>query len=184
MRIVQAKTKCEGHVIWRTLLKQPWCLLCPRNKSPSSSTLQSWLYCSSKNTTEMLFPKSFIVAYGSTLLPFLLSGASPIVPRYFQRNLLTRHNISASTVATELAPQLSDGSLVFGPDNSLWANATWRWNTLVNPDVQVIVQPAAESDIAKIVSSHSGAPFRFDGSLANAMQHRSNTVLATASSSS
>ena len=103
----------------------------------------------------MVSPKSFIVAYGLTLLPALVSS-SPVVPRYFQRNLFTRDNITSTTVTTELGPQLSNGSLIFGPDSSLYANATERWNLFDTPDAQVVVQPAAESDIAKIVSSYSG----------------------------
>lgn len=101
---------------------------------------------------KMVSSKSFIVSYCLTLLPVLLTSASPVVPRYLQGNLITRKNITASTVSAELASELSSGSLIFGPDNSLWANATWRWNTLVKPDVQVVVQPADERDIAKIVS--------------------------------
>lgn len=104
----------------------------------------------------MVSPKSFIVAYGLTLLPVLVSSYPPVVPRYFQRNRFSRDNITASTVDIELGPQLSRGSLIFGPDNSLWYNATSRWNTLDTPDVRVVVQPAAECDIAKIVSGYSG----------------------------
>jgi len=104
----------------------------------------------------MVSPKSFIVAYGLTLLPVLVSSYPPVVPRFFQRNSFSRGNITSSTVEAELGPQLSSGSLIFGPDNSMWYNATWRWSTLDTPNVQVVVQPAAESDIAKIVSGYSG----------------------------
>lgn len=99
----------------------------------------------------MVTPKSLIVAYGLALLPVLVSS-SPLVPRYFQRDLFSRDNITASTVKTELGQQLSKGSLIFGPDNALYPNATERWNTRITPKAQVVVQPAAESDIARIVS--------------------------------
>lgn len=99
----------------------------------------------------MVTTKSLIVAYGLALLPTLVSS-SPIVPRYLQRYPFSRHNITASMVTTELGPQLSHGSLIFGPDSALYPGATERWNTRVTPDVQVVVEPAAESDLAKIVS--------------------------------
>ncbi|ETS86020.1 hypothetical protein PFICI_04045 [Pestalotiopsis fici W106-1] len=98
----------------------------------------------------MVSLKACVVAYGFTLLPALVSG-SPLVPRYFQKHLVSRCNISAITVQSELGPQLSNTSLIFGPDNVLFPNATERWNTLDTPDVQLVVQPAAESDISKIV---------------------------------
>lgn len=99
----------------------------------------------------MVTTKSLIVAYGLALLPVLVSS-SPIVPRYFQRNLFSRDNITASTVQTELGQQLSKGSLIFGPNSALYPNATERWNTRIMPKAQVVVQPAAESDLAQIVS--------------------------------
>jgi len=108
----------------------------------------------------MVFPKSFIVAYGLTLLPALVTS-SPIVPRYFQRDLVSRNNITDSVVESELGPQLSSGSLIFGPDDPEYPEAVRRWNTLVRPDVQVVVEPAAESDIAKIVKYCNDNSFEF-----------------------
>lgn len=99
----------------------------------------------------MITTKSLIVAYGLALLPVLVSS-SPIVLRHFQRNLFSRDNITASTVKAELGQQLSTGSLIFGPDSALYPNATERWNTRITPNAQVVVQPAAESDLAQIVS--------------------------------
>lgn len=99
----------------------------------------------------MVTTKSLIVAYGLALLPVLVSS-SPIVPRYFQRNLFSRDNITASTVQTELGQQLSKGSLIFGPNSALYSNATERWNTRIMLKAQVVVQSAVESDLAQIVS--------------------------------
>jgi hypothetical protein len=99
----------------------------------------------------MVTTKPLILAYGLALLPVLVSS-SPLVPRYFQRDLFSRDKITASMVKTELGPQLSNGSLIFGPDSALYPGATERWNTRITPDAQVVVQPAAESDLAKIVS--------------------------------
>ncbi|KAI1489089.1 hypothetical protein F5X96DRAFT_642522 [Biscogniauxia mediterranea] len=108
----------------------------------------------------MVSSKSFFVASGLTLLPALVSS-SPVVPRYFQRSLVTRGNITAATVESELGPLLSSGSLIFGSDSSDFANATSRWNTLFQPDVQLVVEPAAESDIAKIITYCNENSFEF-----------------------
>lgn len=100
----------------------------------------------------MLSFKLLLVGYGLPLLSQLALG-SPVVPRCFQRSLYSRANISATTVEAELGPQLSGGSLIFGPDNPQWSNATSRFNTLLRPAVQVVVEPASESDVSKIASS-------------------------------
>ncbi|ORY71065.1 uncharacterized protein BCR38DRAFT_415840 [Pseudomassariella vexata] len=97
--------------------------------------------------------KSFL--YGLTLLQVIVS-AVPVnreigIPRYFQRQPYTRHNLTAATVQSELGLFVSNGTLIFGPSSSLWENATERWNTFVRPQVQVVVQPARESDVSKIV---------------------------------
>ncbi|KAI3327600.1 FAD-binding domain-containing protein [Xylariaceae sp. AK1471] len=81
-------------------------------------------------------------------------AASPLrnsVPRLFQRNPATRHNLTSADVQQELGPQLSHGSLIFGPSSPLYPDATERWVTFAKPDIEVVVQPALESDIAKIV---------------------------------
>lgn len=113
-----------------------------------------------RNEAELVTTKSLIVAYGLTLLPVLVSS-SPIVPRYFERNLFSRDNITASTVKNELGQQLSKGSLIFGPDSALYPNATERWNTRITPDAQVVVQPAAESDLAQIIKYCNDNSFEF-----------------------
>lgn len=94
--------------------------------------------------------KSFIVTYGLTLLPVLVRG-SPIVPHYFKRDSSSPSNVTSDVVQAELGAQLSNGTVIFGPDNPKWDSATSKWNTRVKPDVKVVVQPAAESDVAKIV---------------------------------
>ena len=98
----------------------------------------------------MVSPKFFLAVCGLMLLPALVTS-SPIASSHFGRKLFSRNNITATTVAAELGPQLSNGSLVFGSDNPQWSNATIRWNRFVRPNVQVVVEPAAESDIAEIV---------------------------------
>ncbi|GAP88221.1 putative FAD binding domain-containing protein [Rosellinia necatrix] len=73
------------------------------------------------------------------------------IPRYFERQPCSRRNLTAATVQNELGPLLSSGALIFGPENAAWQDATERWNTLARPTIQVVVQPALESDVSKIV---------------------------------
>lgn len=93
-----------------------------------------------------------LAACSLMLLQALVAGAPAHVPRYFQPSPLTRRTLTASTVQSELGPLLSTGTLIFGPSSPAFANATSRWVTYVQPNVQVVVEVAAESDISKIVS--------------------------------
>ncbi|PYH87796.1 FAD-binding domain-containing protein [Aspergillus ellipticus CBS 707.79] len=72
------------------------------------------------------------------------------VPHYFQPQY-TRRDLSSSQVSSELGALVSNGTLIYGPAGTLWANATERYNTFAVPDIQVVVQPAQESDIPAIV---------------------------------
>lgn len=100
------------------------------------------------------------------LLQTLVAG-SPVpevaVPRYFKRNPDTPAKLDVVSLQKELGPILSTGSLIFGRNSSNWANSTARWNLYAAPDVQAVVQPAAESDVSTIVSpccaSHYGLAF-------------------------
>jgi hypothetical protein len=58
-----------------------------------------------------------------------------------------------NTVENELGPHLSKGSLIFGSSNAAYANLTSYWITYIQPDFEVIVEVAAESDISKVVSN-------------------------------
>ncbi|CAN8106525.1 unnamed protein product [Discula destructiva] len=98
----------------------------------------------------MAFLKSLIVACGLALLPALVH-TSPIVPRYFQRTSVSPRNLNSWTVEAELGKQLASGSLIFGSNDTRFTDATDRWNTLFQPNIQLVVEPAAEADIAKIV---------------------------------
>ncbi|KAI1735259.1 FAD-binding domain-containing protein [Xylaria scruposa] len=95
-----------------------------------------------------------IVLLGLILQDAIVAG-SPVpyetFPRYFQNYPVTRRNITAAMVQKELAAQLSNGTIVFGPSDPAYANATSRWVTFVKPDIRVVVQPAQESDVATIV---------------------------------
>lgn len=82
----------------------------------------------------------------------------PLVNASFMRCLagsdcaFTRANLSASQVAAELGPKLSNSSLIYGPDSSLYVNATARYQAFHPPNIQLVVQPGTEEDIPRIVS--------------------------------
>ncbi|KAI1812660.1 hypothetical protein GGS20DRAFT_599881 [Poronia punctata] len=94
------------------------------------------------------------VLCGFVLLQALVAG-SPLplgsVPSYFEKNHVTRREIPLSAIQNELGPKLSPNSLLSFPTDPSFSNLTFRWNTLAPPDVQVVVQPAQESDVATIV---------------------------------
>jgi hypothetical protein len=96
---------------------------------------------------------------GSLVLLHAIVAGSPLthtnlpVPRYFHANPLTRRNLTVNTVESELGPHLSQGSLIFGSSSAAYANVTSYWITYVQPDFKVVVEVAAESDIAKVVSN-------------------------------
>ncbi|KAI1734122.1 hypothetical protein F4680DRAFT_454307 [Xylaria scruposa] len=123
----------------------------------------------------MISPTPILVAYCFTLLPATVIS-SPIVPHYFQRKLFSRGNITVATIDNELGSRLSNGSLIFGSDSPLWSDATSRWDTLVRPGVQVVVEPAAESDIAEIIKYCNDNSFEF---LVKNRGHGITTTLST-----
>ncbi|KAK1779566.1 hypothetical protein QBC45DRAFT_410955 [Copromyces sp. CBS 386.78] len=82
-------------------------------------------------------------------LSSLVSGAS--VPRYFESQPTTRQNLTSQEVRQELGSQVSPGTLIYGPDDAEFANLTSRWNDFSKPDVRVVIEPAAESDVSTIV---------------------------------
>jgi hypothetical protein len=60
--------------------------------------------------------------------------------------------ISSEQIGRELGARLSKGSTIFGPDNSSFNATTARWTLYESPRIQVVIEPAKESDIALIVS--------------------------------
>lgn len=92
-----------------------------------------------------------LLASGLGLAPYLVSG-SPIVPHYFRAVDVSRA-VSPKQVQNDLGRTLSKGSLIFGPSHPAFAEATERWSTRSMPDdIQVVIEVAQESDVAKIVS--------------------------------
>lgn len=86
-------------------------------------------------------------------LSSLVSGAS--IPRYFEKQPTTRRNLTSQEVRRELGGQVSRGTLIYGPSDAEFANLTSRWTVYSKPDVQVVIEPAAELDVSTIVRFHT-----------------------------
>ncbi|KAF5968611.1 6-hydroxy-D-nicotine oxidase [Fusarium bulbicola] len=93
--------------------------------------------------------------FSLTLLTTLAVSSPLYVPSYFQSDHLTRREVPVFQIQQELGALLSENSLVLLPSNPLWIETTKRWNTMAPPDIRVVVQPANEVDIPKIVSTWS-----------------------------
>ncbi|KAH7625607.1 hypothetical protein B0T09DRAFT_413072 [Sordaria sp. MPI-SDFR-AT-0083] len=92
-------------------------------------------------------------------LSSLVSGAS--VPRYLESQPTTRRNLTSQAVRRELGSQVSPGTLIYGPGDAEFANLTSRWTDFSKPDVRVVIEPAAESDVSSIVKycNYNGIDF-------------------------
>jgi hypothetical protein len=64
----------------------------------------------------------------------------------------TRSNLSPQQVARELGPRLCRGSSIYGPSDPRFAVDTARYQAYAPPIIKMVVQPACETDIPKIVS--------------------------------
>ncbi|KAH8588215.1 FAD-binding domain-containing protein [Bisporella sp. PMI_857] len=63
----------------------------------------------------------------------------------------TRSNLSPQQVARELGPRLCRGSSIYGPSDPRFAVDTARYQAYAPPIIKMVVQPACETDIPKIV---------------------------------
>lgn len=94
-----------------------------------------------------------LLAFGLTLFPAITSS-SPIIPHYFRAVDVSRA-ITPKQVESDLGEALSQGTLIFGPSSRAFTNTTERWNTRSMPaDIQVVIEVAQESDVAKVVSTY------------------------------
>ena len=82
----------------------------------------------------------------STPLPF------NAVPRYFQKEPLTRHKLPPLQIQKELGATLSVNATIIGPSDPTFPNITHRWNYVAPPEIELVVQAGEEEDIPKIVS--------------------------------
>ncbi|KAI8931401.1 hypothetical protein NX059_011731 [Plenodomus lindquistii] len=91
-----------------------------------------------------------LFVYAIAYLATLVAGAS--IPRYSERAPITRANLDSNQVQRELGRQLSPTTVIFGPKDTRFNDATARWNTFAVPHPQVIIEPGQESDVSIIAS--------------------------------
>lgn len=80
-------------------------------------------------------------------------AASASIPRYFEKHPTTRRNVTSSQVQLELGGKVSNTTVIYGPEDPRYAEATARWSSFAMPHVQVVVEPTQESDVSTIVST-------------------------------
>lgn len=97
------------------------------------------------------------ITYFLALLWTLAAGAS--IPRYFEKNQITRRDLTTTQVQHELGGQVSNTTSIFGPDDGRFKKTTSRWTTFSKPQIQVVVEPGSESDVATIVRLYAPQPF-------------------------
>lgn len=98
--------------------------------------------------------KTFVsLVYSLALLQKLVVGAS--IPRHFQRFPTTRYQLNATQVQRELGNQISNTTVIFGPDDSRYNESTARWSIFAKPRIQIVVEPGQASDVSQIVSALS-----------------------------
>lgn len=93
-------------------------------------------------------------AVSSALLLQSLAYASP-EPCLNGLCQFTRNKLASRTVASELGPQLSANCNIYGPDDTEFGSCTARYDPFFTPKIQMVVQPASEEDVPKIVYSQS-----------------------------
>ncbi|KAL8780238.1 MAG: hypothetical protein Q9213_006560 [Squamulea squamosa] len=89
------------------------------------------------------------LVYGLAIFQTLVAGAS--IPRHFQTFSTTRRQLNATQVQRELGKQISNTTVIFGPDDSRYNESTARWNIYAKPRIQVVVEPGQASDVSTIV---------------------------------
>lgn len=102
-----------------------------------------------------MFPSLGAIVSGLALFSALVAG-SPLptesIPKYFQRQPLTRREVSPLKFQQELGAQLSLNATILGPEAPNFANLTHRWNLVAPPEIELVVQAGQEADVSKIVS--------------------------------
>lgn len=86
---------------------------------------------------------------GLPLLQPMVAGVA--VPRFFHKTPFTRRDLSVNKVQQELGALVSEGSVIFGPEDARFEKATERHSTHAIPHIEVVVTPAAEEDVSEIV---------------------------------
>lgn len=81
--------------------------------------------------------------------------AASSIPRPFRHFPTTRRYLNATQVQRELGNQVSNTTVVFGPDDSRYKNSTARWSIYERPRIQVVIEPALADDVSIIVNTMS-----------------------------
>lgn len=113
--------------------------------NPSSST-----YKASLTNTPVNMARLYRFAVSSAIFWQSLASASP-EPCLNGLCQFTRNKLASRTVASELGPQLSANCNVYGPDDTEFGSCTARYDPFFTPKIQMVVQPATEEDVPKIV---------------------------------
>lgn len=93
---------------------------------------------------------------------FTLAGA---VPNVFGKTPMTRRDLNSTQIQRELGSLVSNQTIIFGPYDSRYVNATARWNDFSPPEVEIVIESGIESDVASIVSiSKNRSAFKRIGS--------------------
>lgn len=82
---------------------------------------------------------------------FQTFAAAASIPRYFDRFPTTPRKLQSIKVQRELGSQLSNTTVIFGPDDSRFIAATARWGDFAVPQIQLVIEPGQESDVSTIV---------------------------------
>ncbi|KAK1570172.1 FAD binding domain-containing protein [Colletotrichum navitas] len=89
----------------------------------------------------------------------LVTSAS--IPRYFEKHPVTRRDLSSAKIQQELGGLVSNTTLIFGPDDDRFGNATSRWQDFSRPTIQIAVEPGSESDVATVVQYCNANSIKF-----------------------
>lgn len=87
--------------------------------------------------------------YCLTVLWTLATGAS--IPRFVENDGITRRDLTSQQVQLELGCSVSKTTVIYGPDSDRFENATSRWTDSSKPDIEIVIEPGTEADVAKIV---------------------------------
>lgn len=110
------------------------------------------------NSATMPKMKNFVVSVSCYLGLFWTLAAGASIPRYFEPNSITRRSLTSHQVQSELGVQVSNTTIIFGPGDDRFDEATSRWTGFSKPDIKVVVEPGRESDVATIVRHHEHHP--------------------------
>ncbi len=95
--------------------------------------------------------KTFVsLVYVLAVLQSLVAGAS--IPRQLEKFPTTRRNLNTTQIQRELGFQVSNTTVIYGPEDSRYENSTARWSIYARPRIQVVIEPGVVSDISSIVS--------------------------------